>query len=129
MQTIGVIREFHTKQFSVIIDAVEDYDLDLSFDDTGEVMEKLESGEYVGFAVRARVLLDGTEIAADYLGGCIYESIDAFMDHRECGKQNREYAAQGKEGRCGSYFHDMIRTAIAEARGYLLALKYVRVRQ
>ena len=116
MQTLGIIREFHTQNFSVIVDAVEDPDIDLSFDETGEVMEKLESGEFIGFAVRARVLFDGTEIAADYLGGCIYESIDAFMDHRECGKQNREYAAQGKSGRCGSYFHDMIRTACSDAR-------------
>jgi hypothetical protein len=38
------------------------------------------------------------------------------MDHRACGKQNRKWAKQGKEGRCGSYFSDMIGEAIAEAR-------------
>jgi hypothetical protein len=128
MNTIGTIRKFHTKRFSVIVDAVEDYGMDLSFDDTGDVRKKLESGEYVGFAVRARVLFDGTEIAADYLGGCVYESIDAFMDHRECGKQNREWAAQGESGRCGSYFSDMVHAAIAEARINVRALQSVRVR-
>lgn len=128
MQTIGTIRKFTTPQFSVIVDAVEDPDVDLSFDDTGEVMEGLENGSLQAFAVRARVYFNGSEIGADYLGGCIYRDIADFQDHRECGKQNREYAAQGKSWRCGSYFHDMVKTAIAEARTNLRNLQNVRVR-
>lgn len=128
MRTLGTIRKFTTPQFSVIVDAVEDPDVDLSFDNTGEVIEALEAGTLQAFAVRARVFFDGSEIGADYLGGCIYRDIADFQDHRECGKQNREYAARGKSGRCGSYFHDMVKTAIAEARTKLRNLQNVRVR-
>ena len=90
--TLGNIRTFKTKNFKVVIDAEEEYDLDLSFDDTGEVAEKLDSGEFIAFCAHAYVLgPDGEELADDYLGNCIYESIEAFMDHKECGVQNREY--------------------------------------
>lgn len=112
------IRQFVTPRFRVIVDAAEDYDLDLSWDDDGSTAKALAAGRLIAFAVRARVLhrASGAELASDYLGGCIYESFDAFMDHRECGRQNRQYAAEGKTGRCGSYFADMIANVIAEAR-------------
>jgi hypothetical protein len=35
------------------------------------------------------VFLRGKEIASDYLGGCIYKSLEDFEDHRECGRENR----------------------------------------
>ena len=69
LQTLGTIRRFETPNFSVIVDAVEDYDVDLSWDDTGAVRAKLESGEYVCFTARARVYYKGRELADDYLGG------------------------------------------------------------
>lgn len=125
---IGVIREFKTAQFRVVVDAEYDYDADLSFDNTGEVRRKLESGEYVCFSARAAVYFRGTELASDYLGGCIYEDIAQFQDHRACGKQNREYKRKKKAGRCGSYFADMIKTACAEARKELRKMQSVRVR-
>lgn len=126
--TLGTMRTFKTKHFTVIADAIEDDCLDFSWDDTGETQEKVNSGEYLCFTARVRVLLHGREIGADYLSNCIHESLDKFMDHKECGKQNREYAAQGKEGRCGSYFSDMIRAAIAEARKELKNYQSVHVR-
>jgi hypothetical protein len=116
MRTLGTMREFHTERFTVIAEALEETDLDLSWDEDGSVAEGIDSGKYIVFCARVRVLYRGKEIGVDYLGGCIYESFDDFMDHRECGKQNREYERQGKDGRCGSYFHDMISAAIAEAR-------------
>ncbi len=126
--TIGTIREFKTANFRVTVDAIEDYGLDLSFDDTGKVREKLESGEYVAFTARARVFYKGAELASDYLGGCIYSDLESFADHRECGKLNREYAAKGDKGRCGSYFSDMIGQVIKEARSQLKLMQSVRVR-
>jgi hypothetical protein len=36
-QSIGTIREFKTKSFRVVVDAIPEDDLDLSFDETGEV--------------------------------------------------------------------------------------------
>lgn len=59
MQSLGTIREFKTKNFKVIVDAVEDFDLDLSWDDTGEVRDKLERGVYISFTARVRVLFHG----------------------------------------------------------------------
>lgn len=128
MQTLGTIREFKTPNFRVIVDAVEDPDADLSFDDTGEVIRQLETGELICFAARARVFLNGAEVASDYLGSCIYKSLQDFADHRECGKQNREYAQQGKSGRCGSYFAGMVKTVCAEARTEIKLLQSIKVR-
>lgn len=125
---LGTMRTFRTKHFTVIADAMEEDFPDFSWDDTGETREKVESGEWLCFVARVRVLLHGREIGTDYLGNCIYESLDKFMDHKECGKQNREWAKQGKQGRCGSYFSDMIHHAIAEARKELQAVHSVRVR-
>jgi hypothetical protein len=86
---IGTIREFKTKNFHVVIDAVEEFDLDLSFDDDGSTRKGLENGSLVAFCARARVFLRGKEIASDYLGNCIYKSLADFADHIECGRQNR----------------------------------------
>jgi hypothetical protein len=107
-----------TRNFTVALSYEWDNDMDLSWDDTGEAREKIESGEwghYV-FAVTVTDRTTGAEIGADYLGGSIYADPAEFMDHRQCGRQNREYAARGEAGRCGSYFTDMIGEAISEAR-------------
>lgn len=96
MYTLGTIREFHSANFSVIVDALEDDDLDLSWDEDGSTREGLESGRYIAFCARCRVFYHGAELASDYLGGCIYESIDAFADRKECGRQNRALAAKGR---------------------------------
>ena len=114
--TLGTMRTFRTKNFVVKVTAEEELDLDLSWDEDGSIAEGLRSGQYVAFCAKAAVYFQGEEIARDYLGGCIYKDFDDFMDHRACGKQNREYAARGEVGRCGSYFHDMIREVCKEAR-------------
>lgn len=125
---IGRIRAFHTERFTVVADAYyEDEPVDV--DDDGETQRAVDRGDYLHFRVHVRVMYKGRTIGEDHLGGCIYESISAFMDHKECGKQNREWEAQGKEGRCGSYFTDMIHEAIREARKTLADVKTVRMRQ
>ena len=123
-RTLGTLREFETANFRVIVDAIEEDSLDLSWDDDGSVAEGLDSGRLIAFTARARVLtLSGIELASDYLGNCIYKDFDDFMDHRACGAQNREYEARGESGRCGSYFSDMISTVCREARLELPRLK------
>jgi hypothetical protein len=124
---IGTIREFRTKHFRVIVDADFDHDIDLSWDEDGRTARALDSGEPIHFQVEARVILKdtGQELGHDALGGCIRESIEAFADHRACGKQNRKWARQGKDGRCGSYFSGPIGEAIAEARKNLTRTKDV----
>jgi len=174
--TIGLMREFKTKNFRVVADAIEEDSLDLSWDDTGETRKGLESGKFIAFVARVRVFFQGKEVGTDYLGNCIYESLEKFMDHRECGEQNRktliregkyqiyrkarpyesclsqsdklkargfatrERAEQWAQkntkeayeifetGKCGSYFHDMIREAISEARKTVSSFKEVHVR-
>lgn len=133
---VGTMREFNTKQFRVVCDAIEENDLDLSFDENGSVREGLESGKFIAFVARVRVYFQGNEVGTDYLSGCVYESLDAFMDHRECGKQNAKRARQEKRkgvaagslGRCRSYFHQMINEACAEARNTIKRQQSVRVR-
>ena len=109
---VELIREFKTARFTVRITAEEDFDLDLSFDDTGEVAEKLESGEYTNFCAKAECLLDGNSIASDYLGGCIYANIADFQDHRGMNKKGH-----------GSYFSDMVRTVCREGREHVKTLR------
>ena len=115
MQTIWIRR---TPNFTVVLAYEHDNDADLSWDETGEVREALarcELGQYA-FAVTVTENATGAEIGADYIGGSIYADPREFIDHRACGRQNREYAARGEAGRCGSYFTDMVRGAISEAR-------------
>ena len=104
--TACTIWRFRTKNFTVIVDC--DYQqetADLSWDETGEVREKLESGEWAVYVMRARVLDNhGNEIGCDYLGESIYEDPMTFRDHI------------GSRGEWGSYFVGMVRSAIAEAR-------------
>lgn len=120
-----IIRTFQTDKFAVTVTAIEDNDLDLSFDDDGEVRRKLESGELEAFAVKAALYFRGEEIASDYLGGCIYESPAAFMDHRGI----RRYCPPGgKPGQCGSYFSDMVRGVISEGRKILSEIQRLHIR-
>jgi hypothetical protein len=114
----------------VIVDAIDEDSPDISFDETDETRTKLENGTWVIFCARARVIHDTLgEIASDYLGNCIYESLDAFMDHKECGARNKQLAAAGHEGRCGSYFRDMIRTVCREARAAIENAQTIKVRK
>lgn len=128
-QIIETLREFNTRNFHIVIDAVEDYDIDLSgMEDADEIIHSLERGTLVAFTVRAIAYCHGSEVASDYLGGCIYKTPREFMDHIECGAQNRKYAAAGESGRCGSYFKDMVSNVCRDARAELRKLQTVRVR-
>jgi hypothetical protein len=89
-QSLGTMREFKTKNFRVVVDAIEEFDLDLSWDEDGSQARRIDSGELIAFCVRARVFFQGIEVGSDYLGNCIYESLKAFEDHRECGAANRK---------------------------------------
>lgn len=174
MYKLGTIREWKTENFHVIIDAVEEECPDLSWADE-ETLHRLEIGSLVNFTARARVFLRGKEIASDYLGNCIYKSLDDFQDHKECAAETRKlWKRQGKfnilrgpmrdgvvtkqdylkargfmtreraeqwarqnakeeyhiteSAGCGSYFSDMVRTVISEARKEVASIKDVRVR-
>lgn len=99
-----------TANFVVEYDVAPEDDLDISWDDDGEVQAGLDSGKYVAFQARVRVRLkSGGTIGVDYLGNCIYESAKDFI-------------------KGSGYFLDMLATACAEARKSLLVTKSIKVR-
>jgi len=116
---------FQAGQFLIIATIEPDQDPDLSFDDTGETAEKLESGEWEAFQTKVAVIdAHGVEIGTDYLGGSIYSNPkDFFTEHYGL-------AAKGRKDGCtyGAYFPDMVREAVGEARTYLKATQAVKVR-
>ena len=126
---IDTIREFHTPNFTIIVDAIPEDDGDLSWDETGETMKQIESGELMLFCVRARVFLNGVgEVASDYLGQCIYKTPSDFQDHRQCGAETRKLRKQGSNATVGSYFSDMVHEVCRQARDHIATVKSIRVR-
>lgn len=119
-----LIWQFKTKNFTVRVTAETENELDISWDETGEVREKLDSGEYVAFCAKASVAFRGAEIGTDYLGNCIYSDVKEFRDHVGLAIKSRE------DGRnYGSYFPDMVKAAISEARDALSDMPSIRVRE
>ena len=104
---------FSTKNFTVKWYVSPCEDLDLSWDDDGSIREGLLEGRYVAFDCEIAVYLRGLKIGADYLGQCIYENaVDFRTDHI---------------GSKGSYFTDMVREAIRDARQYLKVAQAIEV--
>lgn len=97
---------FNTKSFTYKFNILPDYDVDLSFDDSGEVRDKINKGLLECFIANIQILFKDTNklLAEDYLGGCIYENPLDFIDHR------------GNKGKYGSYFKDMIISVNEQAR-------------
>lgn len=108
------IRQFKTRNFTVIITAEPEYDPDFSFDESGETEHNVRNGIWECFCAKVAVTCNGHELATDYLGNCIYADPMEFMDHKGRGR--------GKNAKYGSYFSDMVSTAIADARKELAKL-------
>lgn len=96
---------FRTRRFAVKWEISPDYDCDFSFDETGETAENVASGKWRCFTSHVTVELDGRVVGEDWLGGSIYEKPSEFRDHIGMNKRGH-----------GSYFSDMVREAIREAR-------------
>lgn len=138
-RVFGTVWSFETARFRVSLSLSRDrgyrYDGD---DESGEIQAKLDSGEYVAFDSAVTVELDGVEIAADYLGGSVYdrETVSEFWTgHRDSDPMNRNCslmrAAKGGNVCIGHYFPDMVAQAVAEARAHIAALNpvpYIRER-
>jgi hypothetical protein len=104
--------QFKTKRFEVRYEELEECDPDFSWDEDGSALAGVQSGEFDLFLAKVSVRLDGQEIAADYLGNCIYKPDEFHTTYKH-----------------GHYFSDMVRTTIAEARENIRAaqpLPYVR---
>ena len=102
---------------SLIVRAViePDHDVDLSWDESGETAEKLESGEWEAFGTIVTVERNGHVIGEDSLWGSIYaDPAEFFTAHRDPDPANRNCSLNGTA--IGHYFPDMVRSAIADAR-------------
>jgi hypothetical protein len=86
------------------LEAEPEYDLDLSWDDDGSIARGIEHGLYFAFCAKVSVLRKGKEISADYLGQCIYASLDDF--------------AAGANPKSPDYCRDMMREALKSARDW-----------
>ena len=91
MSDSSVIRQFQTENFRVVVEALPEDDLDLSWDDTGKTAERLDAGDLIAFVAHAYVeyMPTGAILGEDYLGNCIYKNFEDFADHRACGRANR----------------------------------------
>lgn len=116
------IWKFKTARFVVSLDwEWEDYP-DISWDETGEVQEKCESGEWGVYTFRVRVLCDGREVGVDYLGNSIYADPGEFY------QEHIGVRAKSRADNCnyGCYFTDMVGEAIREARKTLCNVPHLR---
>jgi len=121
---------FKTRNFTVKWQVTACDDLDLTWCETGETAEKIESGEWVAFDSRVIVYWQGREVGTDYLGQSIYADPQEFITgHRDPDPMNRNCSIM-RETRgqvcIGHYFPGMVRTAIAEARAALSDRPYIR---
>jgi len=114
---------FETENFIITASIQPDSDVDLSFDETGETRENLNSGLWESFGTIVRVMTrDGIELGCDSLWGSIYEKpADFFTEHYGL-------AAKSRADGCnyGSYFTGMISEAIKDARKTLHSMPKVK---
>lgn len=115
MRNSETLWTFETANFRIEWNISPDDDVDTSFDETGETLEKLNSGEWFAFVSEMRCVhkQTGIELATDYLGGSIYANPKDFRDHI------------GAQGRWGSYFKDMVHSVCKDARKTLSQLQGV----
>ena len=71
------ISEFERDGYDIIVDkSYEDIDPKDCFDDEcfdiKEIYADIESGKLDWFMLRVRVMVEGLELASEYLGGCLY---------------------------------------------------------
>lgn len=116
-----VIRRFQRDRFAVTLTCDYDEDCDLSWADD-EVIRDIEDGNLGCFVFKVAVTLDGREIGSDYLGGSVY------ADPREFAREHFGLRALSRRDNViyGSYFPDMVHTAISEARATLRDLPKLR---
>ena len=122
---------FETANFVIRATIQTDYDVDISYDETDETRDKLESGEWQSFGTIVTVSHKGIELGQDSLWGSIYaDPREFFTSHRDSDPLNRNCSimrkAKGDNVSICHYFPDMIRGAIAQARNALATMPKVR---
>ena len=133
--TFGTVWTFKAGRFVVSLELIRDHGYQYDGEDEdGETQAALDAGQLVAFDSFVSVELDGEQIGADALCGSVYgrDEVAAFYsDHRSADPMNRNCsimrAARGNCSIC-HYFPDMVRQAIAEARGTIEARKAIAAR-
>ncbi len=79
MRHFDELARYEREGFEIIVDKTwEDLHPRDCFDDSvtdiGQLCEQIDTGYYDWFMLRVRCLVDGHELAAEYLGGCCYEN-------------------------------------------------------
>jgi hypothetical protein len=123
---------FETARFIVTATVQHDADVDVSFDETGETADKLDSGEWQAFGMIVRVCTrDGFELGRDSLWGNIYaDPREFFESHRDADPMNRNCSAMrkanGENVVVCHYFPGMVKDAISDARKTLQSMPKLR---
>jgi len=84
MQHYETIADLTRNGFDIIVDKTwEDLSLSQFFDESchniAELAQDIDSGNLDWFMLRVRVMFDGHEVAANYLGGCLYKDAQEVM--------------------------------------------------
>jgi hypothetical protein len=109
---------FKTKHFKVVLEATEDYDCDLSWnEDPQEIIDNINNGFWQCLGFRARVLYGPDDYVAmlseDSIWGCIYENPKEFWQEHWKNKQP-------------TCFSDMIHRVCQRARARIKSLPQMR---
>jgi len=86
--------------------APDDQLIDWDFEteqDRLDLLEKIDNGTLVYFIAKVEAIKCGIVLGTEYLGGCCYESVQAFVDDND-------------------YYSDMVNSAIQEANANIEAL-------
>ena len=84
MRHYDTIAEQQRGPFKIIVDKTwEDIHPSDCFDDSchdiQDICRKIDDGTYDWFMLRTRVFYEGVELAAEYLGGCLYDDANDVM--------------------------------------------------
>lgn len=120
---------FKTRRFTVRLTIEPDYGYRYDGDDPeGETQAKLNSGEYIAFDSAVTVEFDGIKIAADHLGGSVYDARkvkEFWTAHRDHDHNNRN-CSMHMDRVIGHYFPEMVRIAIEAARKHFANMPRLR---
>ena len=140
MQTLETLRTIRTKNFSLVVRAVVDPEppgfLDPRDPEDLKTLRQIDRGDLAHFGVVVVVCAQGIEVGTASLWDCNYTTPKEFDDHLGLAvrrraaqaEENSQAAAEAREPRrisYGSYFSDLVREALCEARERLLRLRGV----
>ena len=81
MKHYQTIKTEDTQGFHIVCSvAYEDIHPRELFDDDDDICRKIDNGFYQWFIVRVEAYKHGILLGSDYLGGCLYQSYEEFLE-------------------------------------------------